>query len=186
MLLRYLNSCYALFNAGILFWGLAVVAAIGGDLSALLACCAIALALFCVHFWHSVNRARKKQAGSHAVTRNRPRRRTIAIIAASTVFEGDIVGCANLRVYGEVVGDICSDGNVEVRRGGCIHGNITAERIVIDSYASGTFKAETVVLLKNAVIKGELCYHRLCIRPGAGFIGEVKCLTQVKQHDTEK
>jgi len=97
------------------------------------------------------------------------------IISNGVKIEGKITSSGNIRVDGEVLGDIISQSNVSVGENGQVNGQINAEVITIGGKVSGTVKAkEKLVLDSKGNLKGDIFTKILVVEAGAKFDGKSK------------
>ena len=97
------------------------------------------------------------------------------IISNGVKIEGKITSSGNIRVDGEVLGDIISQSNVSVGENGQVNGQINAEVITIGGKVSGTVKAkEKLVLDSKGNLKGDIFTKILVVEAGARFDGKSK------------
>lgn len=71
-----------------------------------------------------------------------PRSEETTIISSSVKIEGKITTNGNIRVDGELQGDIISQNNVTVGESGQVNGQIHAEVITIGGKVTGTIRAK--------------------------------------------
>ena len=97
------------------------------------------------------------------------------IISNGVKIEGKITSSGNIRVDGEVQGDILSQSNVAVGESGQVNGQINAEVITIGGKVSGTVKAkEKLVLDSKGNLRGDIFTKILVVEAGAKFDGKSK------------
>jgi cytoskeletal protein CcmA (bactofilin family) len=97
------------------------------------------------------------------------------IISNGVKIEGKITSSGNIRVDGEVLGDIISQSNVSVGENGQVNGQINAEVITIGGKVSGTVKAkEKLVLDSKGNLRGDIFTKILVVEAGAKFDGKSK------------
>ena len=97
------------------------------------------------------------------------------IISNGVKIDGKLTSSGNIRVEGEIQGDISSQRNVMVGEGGKVNGQIIADSITIGGKVSGTVKAnEKLKLDPNGYLKGDIFTKILVIEAGARFDGKSK------------
>ncbi len=97
------------------------------------------------------------------------------IISSGVKIEGKLTSSGNIRVEGEIQGDITSQGKVIVGERGKVNGQINADAITIGGKVSGTVRAkEKLVLDPNGNLKGDIFSKTLVIEEGAKFEGQCK------------
>jgi cytoskeletal protein CcmA (bactofilin family) len=99
----------------------------------------------------------------------------ITIISNGVKIEGKITSSGNIRVDGEVQGDIISQSSVSVGENGKVNGQINAEAITIGGKVSGTVRAkEKLILDAKADLNGDIFTKILVVESGAKFEGKSK------------
>ncbi len=97
------------------------------------------------------------------------------IISKGVKIEGKIASSGNIKVDGEVKGDILSQNSVSVGENGQVNGQINADVIEIGGMVSGTVKAkEKVVLGPKGNLNGDIFTKILVVEEGAKFDGHSK------------
>ncbi len=97
------------------------------------------------------------------------------IISNGVKIDGKLTSSGNIRVEGEIQGDISSQRNVVVGERGKVNGQINADTITIGGKVSGTVRAnEKLVLDPNGYLKGDIFTKILVIEAGARFDGKSK------------
>ena len=97
------------------------------------------------------------------------------IISNGVKIEGKITSSGNIRVDGEILGDIISQSNVSVGENGQVNGQINANVITIGGKVSGTVKAkEKLVMDSKGNLKGDIFTKILVVEAGAKFDGKSK------------
>ena len=106
------------------------------------------------------------------------------IISYGVKIEGKVTSAGNIRVDGEIQGDVSSQSSVIVGESGQVNGQISVEVITIGGKVSGTLRAkEKLTLESKSNLKGDLFTKILVIEAGAKFegkskTGEVKDITE--------
>ena len=96
------------------------------------------------------------------------------IVEGSKVI-GDMITESNLRVDGEVMGNVTSAAKVVIGASGYIKGNLTCADADIEGKVEGTLKVEGLLSLRNrANIEGEISTGRFQVEEGAQFSGHCK------------
>jgi cytoskeletal protein CcmA (bactofilin family) len=99
----------------------------------------------------------------------------ITIISNGVKLEGKITTSGNIRVDGEIQGDIISQSNVTVGENGQVNGKIDASVITIGGKVSGTVRAkEKLVLESKGNLNGDIFAKILVVEAGAKFDGKSK------------
>lgn len=111
--------------------------------------------------------ARSPAGGPRPVASNAA---TFSVIGADVTIKGDISASADLHVDGRIEGDIVCASLVQ---GGSsrIEGTIEAETARLSGHVKGTIAVRELVILKSAVIEGDVRYDTLTIEQGAQVEG---------------
>ena len=97
------------------------------------------------------------------------------IISRGVKIEGKIASNGNIRVDGDIQGDIQSQSNVSVGENGSVNGQINADMITIGGKVTGTVRAkEKLVLDSKGNLKGDIFTKILVVEEGAKFDGNSK------------
>ena len=97
------------------------------------------------------------------------------VISKGVKIEGKLSCSGNIRLDGEVQGDISSQGVVIIGENGKVNGQINADSITIGGRVAGTLKAkDKVVLESKANLKGDIITKILMVEAGAIFNGNTK------------
>jgi cytoskeletal protein CcmA (bactofilin family) len=97
------------------------------------------------------------------------------IISNGVKIEGKISCSGNIRVDGEIQGDIVSQSNITIGELGQVKGQINGEAVTIGGKVSGTVIAkEKLVLDSRGNLKGDIFTKNLSIEAGAKFDGKSK------------
>jgi len=94
------------------------------------------------------------------------------------IISGRIEGNINARSFqllsGSISGDIIAKSIVEISQGATVNGNISAERVMVDSKVTGNISAANVVRLNaNAFVDGNIKANTLSVQEGAELKGNV-------------
>lgn len=112
--------------------------------------------------------SKKQTVGSSEVEANN-------IIGKGTKIIGDLLTQGNIRIDGEINGNITSKSKVALGSGSKLQGNLVASNAEIEGEVIGNiFIAELLVLKANAVINGDVCALRMITEPGAKITGQCK------------
>jgi cytoskeletal protein CcmA (bactofilin family) len=97
------------------------------------------------------------------------------IIGRGVKIEGKLSSSGDIRVEGNVEGDITSQGAVVIGSNGRVNGQVNAESITIGGNVNGTVRAkEKLVLDSNGNLKGDIFTKTLLVDAGANFNGNCK------------
>ena len=102
-----------------------------------------------------------------------PRSEETTIISRGVKIEGKITSDGNIRVDGDIKGDIISQNNVTVGESGQVNGQINANIITIGGKVIGTVSAkEKLALEAKGNLKGDIFTKILLVEAGAKFDGK--------------
>jgi cytoskeletal protein CcmA (bactofilin family) len=97
------------------------------------------------------------------------------VISKGVRIEGKLSCSGNIRLDGEVQGDISSEGIVIIGENGKVNGQINADSITIGGRVAGTVRAkDKVVLEAKANLKGDIITKIFMVEAGAIFNGNTK------------
>lgn len=100
---------------------------------------------------------------------------TLSIIASGMRIVGDIESAGVIKVDGHIDGSVNGARQVLLARGGAIHGNITADEIVIGGFVSGAVvAAQRLELQETAVVNGDIDTTSIVVLEGAKINGSVR------------
>ncbi len=110
----------------------------------------------------------------------------ITKISHGVKIEGKITSSGNIRVDGEIQGDIIAQSNVTIGEQGQVSGQINADVITIGGKVSGTVRAkEKLVLESKANLKGDIFAKILMVEAGAKFDGNSKIGDSIDTRETK-
>ena len=96
----------------------------------------------------------------------------INLIGLGTEIQGDILCNGDLRIDGNLVGNIVAKGKVVIGETGKIKGEITCKNIDISGLVDGKITVSELLSLKStAKVMGDMATNRLAIEPGSRFTG---------------
>jgi cytoskeletal protein CcmA (bactofilin family) len=97
---------------------------------------------------------------------------TFSVIGSDVVIKGDITASADLHVDGTVEGDIACASLVQGESSSVV-GAIEAASARLAGRVNGTISVRELVILKTAVIEGDVRYDTLTVEQGAQVEGRV-------------
>ena len=101
----------------------------------------------------------------------------VTVIAPGTLLKGDISGEDTLRISGTVQGHIDCRRMVWVDQSGCVKGNVTARRVIIEGEMAGDIQsAERVEIRSNGRMVGNIYAANVTIDQGCFFDGEARII----------
>ena len=97
----------------------------------------------------------------------------ITIISNGVKVEGKISSDGSIRIEGNILGDIDSNGNVTIGELGEVFGKVNGVSITIGGKVQGTINAkEKLILESKADLKGDVYTKILVVEAGASFDGK--------------
>jgi len=95
------------------------------------------------------------------------------IIAASTTFKGDISSNGDIRIDGNLQGNVSCTAKVVIGANGIVEGDITGQQADIMGRVSGTIKVKELLQLKGGCnVNGNIHAAKLQIETSANFNGQ--------------
>lgn len=108
----------------------------------------------------------------------------INLIAKGTQIKGDILSDGDLRIDGEITGNLDTKGRLVIGASGRIGGDINCKSCEIAGTQSGKlFVAELLSLKASSNVSGDIVTGKLSIEPGAYFAGT--CTMSDEQDNNE-
>jgi len=99
------------------------------------------------------------------------------IISEDCHFEGSIRLESSIRIDGEHIGDVTTDGDVYIGDKGSCVGNLSARNFYIGGMVKGDVVAKArIELSKNAKLRGNATMGNLIMEEGAEFMGSCRTL----------
>jgi cytoskeletal protein CcmA (bactofilin family) len=96
-------------------------------------------------------------------------------IARGTKIVGEVHGSAELRIHGEVEGRLHVDGSVVITESGKVQGEVHARTVEVGGKMVGNVVGrESVAILANGSLEGDVVSPRMSIADGAFFKGRVE------------
>ncbi|NOR75021.1 MAG: polymer-forming cytoskeletal protein [Draconibacterium sp.] len=97
---------------------------------------------------------------------------TINIISEGTVIKGDIIANGDIRIDGELAGNITAKGKLVIGPNGKVKGEIVCNNIEISGYINGKVTTTELLNMKaTSKIEGDIITNKLSVEPGAVFSG---------------
>jgi cytoskeletal protein CcmA (bactofilin family) len=102
-----------------------------------------------------------------------PERLNIIVNGSKVI--GDLITDSNLRIDGEVLGNVSSASKVVIGQTGIIKGNLTCAEGDIEGSVDGTLKIDGLLTLRaKSSIEGEITTSKFQVEEGAQFSGTCK------------
>jgi len=96
----------------------------------------------------------------------------INILSDGTRIKGDIISNGDIRIDGEMVGNLATKGKLVVGNNGRIQGEVQASNIEVSGFIKGKVTARELLNMKaTAKIEGDIVAGKLAVEPGAVFTG---------------
>ena len=97
------------------------------------------------------------------------------IISKGVKIEGKITSSGNIRIDGEIQGDIFCESNITIGEGAIVTGQVNANVITVGGKVSGIVRAKDKLILDSkSNLKGDIFTKNLVIDEGAKFDGKCK------------
>ena len=97
---------------------------------------------------------------------------SVNIISEGTKIKGDVITNGDIRIDGELVGNIAVKGRLVIGPNGKIEGQITCNNIEISGYVKGKVTAGELLNMKaSSQIVGDIVVGKLSVEPGSMFSG---------------
>jgi cytoskeletal protein CcmA (bactofilin family) len=88
----------------------------------------------------------------------------ITIVSRDVKIEGKVTSTGNIRIDGEIQGDIFSKGNITLGEDAKVNGEINANLITIGGKVSGIVRAKDKIILDSkSILKGDIFTKNLVI-----------------------
>ncbi|WP_340111748.1 bactofilin family protein [Maribellus mangrovi] len=110
----------------------------------------------------------------------------INILGNGTKVKGDIISNGDIRIDGEMVGNLATKGKLVVGNSGKIQGEVQASSIEVSGFINGKVTAAELLNMKaTAKIEGDIVAGKLAVEPGAVFTGTCSMGAPKPVHETE-
>jgi len=120
----------------------------------------------------SKNNKKEKMAKQTAKPYGETPNSSINIISEGTKIKGDIVANGDIRIDGELSGNISAQGRLVVGPKGRVLGEIVCKNIEVSGYIKGKVKAGELLTMKaTSNIEGDISAVKLSVEPGSVFTG---------------
>lgn len=99
----------------------------------------------------------------------------VNVIVEGSKIIGDFIAESNVRVDGEIQGNMTSSSKVVIGQNGLVKGNLICSDADVEGRVEGVLKIENLLTLRSkANITGEITTAKIQIEEGAQFSGECK------------
>ncbi len=97
---------------------------------------------------------------------------SINIISEGTRIKGDIIASGDIRIDGELTGNISAKGRLVVGPSGKIAGEVNCSNVEVSGYIKGKVHAAELLNMKStSQIEGDIVAGKLSVEPGSLFSG---------------
>jgi len=97
------------------------------------------------------------------------------ILGSGLRVRGRLTGAGDLRIEGEIEGDVKVGGALELGEGASVTGNISARSVVVDGSLTGDVNAEGAVVIRaSARVSGNMNGSEIALEEGASFTGRIE------------
>lgn len=104
-----------------------------------------------------------------------PAVRSLSVLSGSAAVKGEINIDDDLRIDGNVEGDINSGGKVVVGPEGCVKGKITGKSVEVTGKIFGDVTVSEIVILRaSCYYEGQITARNIEIEAGASFYGNCR------------
>ncbi len=103
-------------------------------------------------------------------------------IGKGTRIEGDTTSYGNIRIDGEVKGNVITKSKLVIGEGALVEGNVIAQNAEVAGEIKGVIEvAELLILKPSGLINGDIITNRLVVESGAAFNGACKMGAVIKE-----
>ena len=96
-------------------------------------------------------------------------------LGAGLKIRGRVSGEGDVRVLGEVEGDVKVGGDLELGANGSVTGNVSARAVSIDGALTGDVEAEGAIAIRSSArVAGNLSGTEVSLEEGASFSGRIE------------
>lgn len=97
---------------------------------------------------------------------------SVNLINEGTKIKGDIIAIGDIRIDGELMGNISAKGRLVIGPKGKIEGQIVCNNIEIAGFVKGKVTASELINMKStSQITGDIIAGKLSVEPGSVFSG---------------
>ncbi|MFP4090664.1 MAG: polymer-forming cytoskeletal protein [Cyclobacteriaceae bacterium] len=110
-----------------------------------------------------------------------------SIIGKGTSVEGDLNTAGNIRIEGDVKGNVSCQSKIALGQSSYVEGTVLAQNAEIAGEIQGSIEvADLLILRPTAVIHGDIVTNKLIVESGATFNGSCRMGVSVSEIDLEK
>ncbi len=97
---------------------------------------------------------------------------TSNIITKGTLLEGNLETNGNIRIKGDVKGNVKTEAKIVLGQSSKIEGDVTAQNAEVEGELKGNIRVyDTLVLKPSSLIHGDITTNKLIVESGAAFNG---------------
>lgn len=97
------------------------------------------------------------------------------VLGRGVRIRGRLSGEGDLRIDGEIDGDVKVGGSLELGQTATVSGNLTAKSVVIDGSLTGDVESQgPVVIRSSARVAGNMSGSEIALEEGAAFSGRIE------------
>lgn len=99
----------------------------------------------------------------------------VNLIASTTLLRGEIKSETDIRIDGELIGNLTTQGRLIIGPKGKIEGDVKCKAAEIEGKMKGIIHVDSLLSLRSSsLFEGEIVTSQLMVEPGANFIGSCK------------
>ncbi len=107
-----------------------------------------------------------------------PAEATTGIVAANSVWNGNLRSHGSLRIYGQVEGELVADEEIYVAEGATVNARVAARQVVVAGTVDGTVECSgRLEVLASGRVAGDVTSPSLVVHEGATVEGDLKMRT---------
>ena len=104
------------------------------------------------------------------------------IIGKGTVVEGSLETFGNIRIEGQVIGNVKTKSKIALGQSSKVDGNILAQNAEVAGEVKGKIETTELLLLRpTSIINGDIITNKLIVESGATFNGGCKMGVTIKE-----
>lgn len=109
------------------------------------------------------------------------------ILGNGSFISGDIKVNGFVRIDGNIDGNLETDGNIIIGENAKIRGNIVGKSVIVGGIVLGNiFADESVKLMVNSAVMGDIVSHKVQIEDTAKFHGHLISIKEEEKYQSEK
>lgn len=103
-------------------------------------------------------------------------------LGKGTIIKGDLESYGNIRIEGNVNGNVTTKSKIVLGDSGVIKGNLLAQNAEVSGEIVGNVEVSDLLILKStSIINGDIFTNKLVVESGAQFNGSCKMGAVVKE-----